>query len=69
MSDLDFDEYQLLSARTAEHPDRDADRPAIYPFLGIAGEAGEVADHGKKIDRDTIMLFFCETKLPSRRLL
>ena len=52
MTDLDFDEYQRLAARTAEYPGRDGDHPAIYPFIGLPGEAGEVADHGKKIVRD-----------------
>ncbi len=46
---MDFSEYQRLSRRTAEYP-RDA--WLAYPALGLAGEAGEVAEHAKKAIRD-----------------
>ncbi len=46
---MEFAEYQRLSRRTAEYP-----RAAwlAYPALGLAGEAGEVAEHAKKAIRD-----------------
>jgi NTP pyrophosphatase (non-canonical NTP hydrolase) len=42
-------DYQRESRRTAEYP-----RAAwlAYPALGLAGEAGEVAEHAKKAIRD-----------------
>jgi NTP pyrophosphatase (non-canonical NTP hydrolase) len=46
---VDLSEYQCLSRRTAEYP-RDA--WLAYPALGLAGEAGEVAEHAKKAIRD-----------------
>jgi NTP pyrophosphatase (non-canonical NTP hydrolase) len=42
-------DYQRLSRRTAEYP-REA--WLAYPALGLAGEAGEVAEHAKKAIRD-----------------
>jgi NTP pyrophosphatase (non-canonical NTP hydrolase) len=46
---MDISEYQRLSRRTAEYP-REA--WLAYPALGLAGEAGEVAEHAKKAIRD-----------------
>jgi NTP pyrophosphatase (non-canonical NTP hydrolase) len=46
---VDLSEYQRLSRRTAEYP-REA--WLAYPALGLAGEAGEVAEHAKKAIRD-----------------
>jgi NTP pyrophosphatase (non-canonical NTP hydrolase) len=46
---MEFHEYQRLSRRTAEYP-REA--WLAYPALGLAGEAGELAEHAKKAIRD-----------------
>jgi NTP pyrophosphatase (non-canonical NTP hydrolase) len=48
---VDLSEYQRLSRRTAEYP-REASSWLAYPALGLAGEAGEVAEHAKKAIRD-----------------
>lgn len=47
---MTFDEYQKRSRKTAIYPDKD--KNFIYPTLGLAGEAGEVAEKVKKIIRD-----------------
>jgi NTP pyrophosphatase (non-canonical NTP hydrolase) len=46
---MDLSEYQRQSRSTAEYP-REA--WLAYPALGLAGEAGEVAEHAKKAIRD-----------------
>jgi NTP pyrophosphatase (non-canonical NTP hydrolase) len=43
-------DYQELSRRTATYPG--AGENIVYPTLGIAGEAGEVAEKVKKLLRD-----------------
>lgn len=46
----DLDEYQLLSRRTWNLVK--TDHPIVYPTLGLANEAGELAGKIKKIFRD-----------------
>ena len=46
---VELADYQRLSRRTAQYP-REA--WLAYPALGLAGEAGEVAEHAKKAIRD-----------------
>jgi NTP pyrophosphatase (non-canonical NTP hydrolase) len=45
----DFNYYQRSAASTAIYPDT---YKVLYPALGLAGEAGEVANKVKKIVRD-----------------
>ena len=47
---MDFATYQQQSRKTAMYPD--AGQTLVYPTLGLAGEAGEVAEKVKKIIRD-----------------
>ncbi|MFZ2300014.1 MAG: nucleoside triphosphate pyrophosphohydrolase family protein [Candidatus Moraniibacteriota bacterium] len=47
---MNFEEYQKKSRVTAKYPD--AGSNYIYPTLGLAGEAGEVAEKIKKVIRD-----------------
>jgi NTP pyrophosphatase (non-canonical NTP hydrolase) len=47
---MTFQEYQDESRKTAIYPDKDNN--FIYPTLGLAGEAGEVAEKVKKVLRD-----------------
>ena len=49
MRRVDFSEYQHFSRRTAAYP---RESWLTYPALGLAGEAGEVAEHVKKAIRD-----------------
>ncbi len=47
---LTFEEYQRQASETAKYPKRLQNLE--YPTLGLAGEAGEVANVVKKIQRD-----------------
>jgi NTP pyrophosphatase (non-canonical NTP hydrolase) len=47
---LDFARYQQAAARTGA--EIAVDHPIVYPTLGLANEAGEVAGKVKKIFRD-----------------
>ena len=46
---MNFNEYQKLAKTTAIY---DKKHQILYPALGLAGEAGEVANKVKKISRD-----------------
>lgn len=61
MTDVTFNEYQIQARSTAIYPATYVDdleehvtNPCalMYPALGLAGEAGEVAEKVKKIIRD-----------------
>lgn len=45
-----FDEYQKIISKTAVYPR--IGNNIVYPVLGLTGEAGEVAEKVKKIERD-----------------
>lgn len=47
---MTFEEYQKFSRQTAIYPNKDNN--FVYPTLGLAGEAGEVAEKIKKVLRD-----------------
>ena len=47
---MELNDYQRESRKTALYPN--VGENAIYPTLGLVGEAGEVADKVKKILRD-----------------
>ena len=57
---MDINEYQQKARSTAIYPD--AGRNMIYPTLGLAGEAGEVAEKVKKVIRDKGGIFDNETR-------
>jgi len=45
----DFNAYQRMASTTAIYPE---EHRILYPALGLAGEAGEVANKVKKLIRD-----------------
>ena len=57
---MELNDYQRESRKTALYPNVGSN--AIYPTLGLVGEAGEVADKVKKILRDKNGVFDQDTK-------
>ena len=57
---MTLNEYQQAARSTAIYP---KEREILYPTLGLAGEAGEVADKVKKVIRDNNECFTDEKKL------
>ncbi|HCA56895.1 MAG TPA: hypothetical protein DEP46_02800 [Blastocatellia bacterium] len=57
---MTFEEYQSAASKTAHYPRRLENLE--YPTLGLAGEAGEVANIVKKIQRDHGGLLTEETR-------
>lgn len=53
---MDFDTYQSRALSTADYPGRGTVSGAAYASLGLAGEAGEVANKVKKIIRDDALV-------------
>ena len=57
---MNFEEYQSEASQTALYPRRLSNLE--YPTLGLAGEAGEVANIVKKIQRDNNGVITEETR-------
>ena len=57
---MDFSEYQEKSRKTALYPN--VGDNYVYPTLGLAGEAGEVAEKIKKVIRDKSGVIDDETR-------
>ena len=57
---MELNHYQRESRKTALYPHLGSN--AIYPTLGLVGEAGEVADKIKKILRDKEGIFDKDSK-------
>ena len=57
---MNFEEYQSEASQTALYPRRLSNLE--YPTLGLAGEAGEVANIVKKIQRDNNGVLTDETR-------
>ena len=58
---MNFEDYQSEASQTAHYPRRMSNLE--YPTLGLAGEAGEVANIVKKIQRDNDGIITDETRL------
>lgn len=61
---MDFAKYQEKARATAIYP---VEHAVTYPTLGLAGEAGEVAEKVKKIIRDKGGEFSQEDRLAIRK--
>lgn len=59
-SSMDINEYQQMARRTAIYPNTGSNM--TYPTLGLAGEAGEVAEKVKKVIRDKGGVFDDDTR-------
>lgn len=57
---MNFEDYQSEASQTAHYPRRMSNLE--YPTLGLAGEAGEVANIVKKIQRDNDGIITDETR-------
>ncbi len=57
---MKFEDYQSAASKTALYPRRLSNLE--YPTLGLAGEAGEVANIVKKIQRDHDGVITTETR-------
>lgn len=57
---MNFEDYQSAASKTALYPRRMSN--VEYPTLGLAGEAGEVANIVKKIQRDHAGVLTDETR-------
>ena len=51
-SELTFDQYQKQAVSTAIYPGQGEVLGLVYVALGLAGEAGEIANKVKKVLRD-----------------
>ena len=57
---MELNEYQKKAKETAMYPN--VGENITYPVLGLAGEAGEIANRVKKIQRDEDNVLSKETK-------
>lgn len=49
-----LDDYQILARQYAQYPGASTFTNPYYPVLGLTGEAGEVANKVKKMQRDNL---------------
>src|ERR1035437_4160603 len=57
---MTMNDYQRLAEETAQYPT--LGHPIVYPALGLAGEAGEVAEKVKKAMRDDYLVITDDRK-------